>query len=56
MNAAPTLVQRLLREEDGSMVAEAAFLFCLLAAAGAGFFAFTASQFRDTFQGSYQLK
>lgn len=46
----------LLREEDGSAIVETALFAGFLVAAGMGFFCFSAGQFRDVFQSSYQIK
>ena len=49
-------VQHLILGEAGSSVAELALFAGLLVLAGAGFFCFSANQFRDAFQSSYRMK
>lgn len=49
-------VWRLVTSEDGSTVAELSLFIGFVMLAGVGFFCFTAGQFRDVFQSSYQLK
>jgi hypothetical protein len=46
----------LILAEDGSTFAELSLFMGMLVIAGAGFFCFTAGQFRDVFQASYSIK
>jgi hypothetical protein len=50
------LLTSLIAKEDGGTVAEFSLFMGMLVIAGAGFFCFTAGQFRDVFQASYSIK
>jgi hypothetical protein len=42
--------------EDGGTLAEFSLFIGLVVLTGAGFFCFSAGQFRDVYQSSYQMK
>jgi hypothetical protein len=48
------MFRRLMTEEDGGTLAEFSLFVGMMVLAGAGFFCFTAGQFRDVFQSSYR--
>ena len=51
-----THLPNLILAEDGGTIAEFSLFMGMLVIAGAGFFCFTAGQFRDVFQSSYSIK
>ncbi|MDB5101990.1 MAG: hypothetical protein JWM80_6411 [Cyanobacteria bacterium RYN_339] len=51
-----THLTSLIEAEDGGTVAEFSLFMGMLVIAGAGFFCFTAGQFREVFQSSYSMK
>ena len=51
-----TRIFNLIAAEDGGSMAEISLFFGMLVIAGAGFFCFTAGQFRDVYQSSYTIR